>query len=66
MRNTHPEQMFSALHPKADSSQASRHDRFVPFSEVTRLPASTSGPSLDTGVKPQPETFEVEVHAELT
>ena len=31
MRNTHLEQMFSALHPKADSSQTSRHDRFVPI-----------------------------------
>src|ERR1700736_4249710 len=34
MRNTHPEQMFSALHPKADLSQTSRHDRFVPYPEV--------------------------------
>jgi hypothetical protein len=31
MRNTHLEQMFSALHRKADSSQTSRHDRFVPI-----------------------------------
>src|ERR1019366_8743290 len=28
-RNTHPEEMFSALHLKADSSQTSRHDCFV-------------------------------------
>src|ERR1700726_2263190 len=31
MRNTHLEQMFSALHPKADSSQTSRHVRKVPI-----------------------------------
>ena len=33
-RNTHPEEMFSALHLKADSSQTSRHDCFVPKPEV--------------------------------
>jgi len=31
MRNTHREQMFSALPPKADSSRTSRYDRFVPI-----------------------------------
>src|SRR6266436_3932565 len=34
-RNTHPEQMFSALHPKADSSRTSRHVRFVPTSDIS-------------------------------
>ena len=34
MRNSHPEQMFSALPPKADSSRTSGHDRFVPAAEV--------------------------------
>jgi hypothetical protein len=34
MRNSHPEQMFSALPPKADSSRASRHDRFVPITDM--------------------------------
>ena len=40
MRNTHPEQMFSALHPKADSSQTSRHDRFVPSTDYPAKYAS--------------------------
>jgi hypothetical protein len=34
MRNTHREQMFSALPPKAVSSRTSRYDRFVPNAEV--------------------------------
>jgi hypothetical protein len=33
MRNTHLEQMFSALQPKADSSQASRHG-FGPIGDI--------------------------------
>jgi hypothetical protein len=42
IRNSHLGQMFSALRPKADSSQTSRHNCFVPNSEVatTRLPVS--------------------------
>jgi hypothetical protein len=38
MRNAHLEQLFSALHPKADSCQTSRHDRFVPLPEVSLAP----------------------------
>jgi hypothetical protein len=44
MRNTHLEQIFSALHPKADSSQTSRHDRFVPRTDVDSLLNHLIGP----------------------
>jgi len=37
MRNTHPEQMFSALPSKADSCRTSRHDRFVPNPDTCEL-----------------------------
>jgi hypothetical protein len=46
MRNSYPEQIFSALPPKADSSRTSGHDRFG--SEVANVRFGSLGKSFLT------------------
>jgi hypothetical protein len=38
--------MFSALRPKADSSSTSRHDRFVPKSDIAPVFINMSGTNV--------------------